>query len=103
MAWGYRAMFVVLHTYRVRRALNDLEGMIGRWAPPAENRTHDYVRYVADAAGLRPDEEVDTLDETVMLPVVAAMSEVENGVHARMEEVRAGWRLFHADFGGQRS
>jgi hypothetical protein len=29
-----------------------------------------------------------------MIPVVAAMSRVENGTPARMDEVRAGWDLF---------
>ena len=32
-AWGYRAMFVLLHTYRVRHRIATLRGMIARWAP----------------------------------------------------------------------
>ena len=31
-AWGYRAMFVLLHTYRVRHRIATLRGMIARWA-----------------------------------------------------------------------
>lgn len=100
MAWGYRALFVLLHTYRVRYGLRSTAQMITRWAPPSENHTHQYVRYVADALGAAPEDEVDTLDQATMLPFAAAVSEVENGVHARMEEVREGWRLFRADFGG---
>lgn len=38
-AWGYRAMFVLLHTYRVRHRIATLRGMIARWAPPSENDT----------------------------------------------------------------
>ena len=34
-AWGYRAMFVLLHTYRVRHRIATLRGMIARWAPPS--------------------------------------------------------------------
>ena len=99
MAWGYRAVFVLLHTYRVRHGLKSVEQMIARWAPPSENNTRDYVRYVADALGVAPHEAVDTLDRTTMLPFASAVAEVENGVHARMEEVEEGWRLFRADFG----
>lgn len=34
LAWGYRAVFVLLHTYRVRHGLRTVRGMISRWAPP---------------------------------------------------------------------
>lgn len=34
MAWGYRAMFVLLHTYRVRHGIATLRGMIARWLRP---------------------------------------------------------------------
>jgi hypothetical protein len=33
-----------------------------------------------------------------MTAIVAAMSEVENGVKANMEDVWQGWKLFIADF-----
>ena len=33
MEWGYRAMFVLLDTYRVRYGLNTLREMISRYAP----------------------------------------------------------------------
>lgn len=33
-AWGYRAMFVLLHTYRVRHRIATLRGMIARWPRP---------------------------------------------------------------------
>ena len=38
-AWGYRAIFVLLDTYRRRHGLRSLREMISRWAPPSENRT----------------------------------------------------------------
>ena len=33
-----------------------------------------------------------------MIPIVCAMSEVENGVPADYKDVEAGWLLFIADF-----
>lgn len=101
MEWGYRAMFVLLHTYRLRYGLSTAAGMLTRWAPPGENNTRSYIRYVTDAVGLRDDEPVDTLDKKTMLPFVAAMSEVENGVRAVWSDVERGWQLFYADFGGK--
>lgn len=79
MALGYRAMFVLLDTYRKRYALRTLREMITRYAPPEENHTALYVEAVSDLAGVRPDEEIDTRNRRVMVPVVAAMSRIENG------------------------
>jgi len=94
MAWGYRAIFVLLDTYRVRYGLDTVAGMIARWAPPSENRTDAYVRAVCGRTGLRPDEPVDTRDRRTMVPVAAAISRVENGVDASMADVERGWELF---------
>ena len=98
MAWGYRAMFVLLHTYRVRYGIDTLRGMISRWAPPTENHTDNYLTSVARDAGQAPDDPIDTLDGECMCRIVEAMSRVENGVAARREEVSEGWRLVRADF-----
>lgn len=48
LAWGYRAIFVLLDTYRIRYGLDTIRGMISRWAPPSENHTETYIRAVAD-------------------------------------------------------
>lgn len=100
--WGYRAMFVLLYTYRLRYGLNTLEGWIGRWAPPSENRTASYLRFVADRCGLTEKEPLDPLDPATMIPIAAAMSEVENGVPANRPDVERGWELFFRDFGTER-
>lgn len=94
LAWGYRAMFVLLHTYRVRHGCQTLHQMISRYAPPMENHTENYIRAVAAATKVSPDQPLDTKRRTVMVPIVAAMSAVENGTPARMADVTAGWELF---------
>lgn len=94
MAYGYRAMFVLLDTYRRRYGLDTIRGMISRWAPPVENHTEGYIRYVAERTGIDADANLDTRSERDMIPVVAAMSQMENGVKAVWEDVEAGWRLF---------
>lgn len=94
MAWGYRAIFVLLDTYRTRHGLDTLRGMISRWAPPSENRTDCYIRAVSDRTGIGPDEKVDTRDRRTMTAIAAAMSRVENGVDASMTDVERGWALF---------
>ena len=91
--WGYRAMFVLLHTYQVRYGLNTLREMISRYAPPEENHTALYIDAVSEMTGVKPDEPLDTLDRKQMIPIVAAMSRIENGCEARRSEVEAGWML----------
>ena len=94
MAYGYRAMFVLLDTYRSRYGLATIRQMLNRYAPPTENFTEGYVRFVADYAGVMPDEIIDTRNEMDMIPIVAAMSKIENGVAANIADVERGWELF---------
>ena len=94
MAYGYRAMFVLLDTYRTRYGLSTIRQMISRWAPPTENFTEGYIRFVADHTGIDADAQVDSRSERDMVPIVAAMSQIENGTKATMDDVYEGWRLF---------
>ena len=96
--WGYRAMFVLLHTYAKKWGCRTLRQMINRYAPPIENHTENYIRRVAHTSHLSPDEEILTTDATTMVAVVMAMSEVENGVVANVADVWHGWELFIVDF-----
>lgn len=97
--WGYRAMFVLLHTYAVKHGCSTLREIINRYAPPIENHTENYIRRVSHTTHLAPDDEISTTDGATMTAVVAAMSEVENGVEAKMADVWRGWELFIVDFG----
>ena len=94
LVWGYRAIFVLLDTYRIRYGLSTIRGMISRWAPPSENHTEVYIRAVAADTGLDPDQKLDTHDPQTMIPLAAAISRVENGTAADLRDVEAGWKLF---------
>ena len=94
LAWGYRAIFVLLDIYRTRHGLRTIAEMIGRWAPPTENRTQTYIRTVAQRTGIAADRPLDTRDRATMIPIAAAISLVENGTAAEMHEVEKGWELF---------
>lgn len=94
MAYGYRAMFVLLDSYRSKYGLCTIRQMLGRYAPPSENFTEGYVRFVSSCTGIAPDEIVNTRADRDMIPIVAAMSQIENGVLANISDVEEGWRLF---------
>ena len=72
MAWGYRAMFVLLHTYQLKHGCNTLRDMISRYAPPIENHTDNYIKAVADSSGVWPDVKITTTNKDIMVTVVAA-------------------------------
>lgn len=94
MAWGYRALLVVLHTYRVRYGLDSIEKMMNRYAPPTENDTERYISFVSYRSGIARDSKLDTLCENDMKIVAAAISRMENGVEACAEDIDKGWELF---------
>lgn len=92
--WGYRAIFVTLNTYRRKYGLRTIREMISRWAPPVENHTEAYIRAVTARTGFSADAVLDTRSRQQMIPLIAAMSEVENGVKADFRAVERGWELY---------
>ena len=98
MAYGYRAMFVVINTYQRRYGLDTITKIISRYAPASENHTQAYIDAVAEASGVPATSRITTTNADIMVPIVAAMSRVENGVKANIREVEEGWRLFIEDY-----
>lgn len=93
IAWGYRAMLKLLQNYKTLHGCGTLRAMIARWAPPSENDTDAYLRTVCRETGFDPDAEINVQDRWVMCKIAAAMSLVENGVKADMNDVLVGWGL----------
>lgn len=94
IAYGYRAIFVLLDSYRRRYALKTIRGMITRYAPPNENFTDGYIRFVAQRTGIGADEPIDTRNKQDMIAIVAAISYIENGIKPVMQDIEDGWQLF---------
>ena len=94
MAYGYRAAFKLLNNYQRNYGLDTIRKMISRWAPSNENHTEAYVKAVSDRSGVPADGRITTTNHDDMVPIVAAMSFVENGVEANIADVEAGWKLF---------
>ena len=97
MAYGYRAMFVLLDTYSRRYGICTIRQMLNRYAPPVENFTEGDIRFVSEKTGIAPDEIINTRAARDMVPVVAAMSQIENGKPAVMADVHRGWELFETE------
>lgn len=83
--WGIRALARVLLTYsRVYpqddpRDIDTVREIISRWAPGSENDTWAYITHVSRLMGVGPDDPIDVTDESVMVQLVKAIVDHENG------------------------
>ena len=77
--FGIRALAKTLLTYQNSYHLDTVRKIINRWAPPVENNTTAYVKSVAAAVGVLPDDVIDLDTTEVMLPLVKAIISHENG------------------------
>lgn len=93
MEYGYRATFCILRTYINKYGLNTLEKCIGRYAPPNENHTGKYVETVSKMSGVAKNAKLDPKNKEQMCKVVAAMSYVENGIKADMNQIKRGYDI----------
>lgn len=93
MKWGYRALIITLQNYRKRHGCMTIADFINRWAPPVENNTNGYIQRVCKEMEVPTTFVPDVNDKDTMCAFAAAISQVENGVPAVMEDVVAGWEL----------
>ena len=92
MPYGYRAAFVTLATYNAR-GWNTIEKIISRWAPPNENDTQAYSANVVKWSGVPKDKVLTAADGPDYIMIVSAMSAVENGVTADINQIIEGFHL----------
>ena len=93
MRWGYRALMRTLQNYRKRHGCMTIADFINRWAPPSENNTGSYISRVCREMQVPNSYVPDVDDKNMMCAFAAAISQVENGVPAVMDDVVAGWEL----------
>ena len=92
MPYGYRAAFVTLAIY-LSRGWNTVVKIISRWAPPIENDTEKYIANVEKWSGVPRSKELTAADGADYIMIVSAMSAVENGVTADINQIIDGFHL----------
>lgn len=91
--YGYRALIITLQNYRRKHDCWNIRDFITRYAPPSENNTESYIKTVCKKMGV-PDLWCPNVDDKVtMIMFASAISYVENGVLAEVEDVVKGWEL----------
>ena len=95
MPYGYRALLKTLKNYRKRHKCETIAEFIRRWAPPVENNTVVYIKFVCEKLGVSPDWIPDVEDKDSMCMIASAISSFENGVNPVMDEIHEGWQLLY--------
>lgn len=92
--FGIRALAKTLLSYQAKHGLRTVAQIVARWAPPSENDTAAYIKAVAGAVRVRPDDPLVLTDRAVMLPLVRAIIGRENGYSPyTAQEMDAGLRM----------
>ncbi len=91
IAYGLRAAFCILRTYRDKYKLVCIEDIITRWAPPTENDTR---KYICDCCKLTGFGGKERLTENDWPRLVGAMARLESGMNLTEEQIRQGFRLY---------
>jgi hypothetical protein len=77
--WGFRALAIILLNYVRVHHLNTIEGIIGRWAPAAENDTAAYVQDVANRVGVNANVPADFTKPDLLAALARAIATHECG------------------------
>ena len=85
--YGIRAGCRVLLTYQDKYKLALLSEFINRFAPPHENDTNAYAKFVAGFMGITPHSQINVHDYRYLRPMAEAMIRMENGIMPYAPEV----------------
>lgn len=89
--FGIRAIAKTLLTYHHKRhavdgsAIDTVQEVIDRWAPPVENDTDAYAARVRHALDVERGEEIDIDDPAVLVTLCKAIIQHENGTQPYRE------------------
>lgn len=77
--FGIRASARLIRNYEKKYGLNTVAGIIGRWAPPNENRTDLYIEHVCNGIQAGPDDVLNLDDRNLLRDLLRAIFVKENG------------------------
>ena len=83
---GIRALMRILLTYRFTHNKKNIDSIIRRWAPPSENDTEAYIKFVAKRMEIEPMAMIDNSIERY-LPLVKSIIQMENGMQPYDDEL----------------
>lgn len=82
MSYGVRAMLRNLVTH-IDKGENTIRKLITTYAPPIENDTELYIKQIAKALSLSPDQKITSVDSNFLFVLAKAIVKKENGDQAK--------------------
>ena len=93
--YGYRAAFITIRSLVWRKHRNTVAKLLTEWDPDADGGDQQlYTARVCALTGMSPHDILNPLDANQMIPLVSAISRIENREHPRMFDVVAAWRIY---------
>lgn len=77
--YGIRAIARTLITYNDKHNIQDIEGIVKRWAPAHENNVEAYINSIISSSNLPRNAVLDFLDYETMYSLVVGIIKHENG------------------------
>lgn len=95
LAYGFRAAFILLCNYK-KQGFDTVEKIITKFAPPSENPTYHYIKFVANKLenigihcyGVNMEFSPLSMDNECIISLLYAMCRFETGVSVSREEIR---------------
>ena len=91
MEWGIRAALCLLRSYASKHHCYTIHDIIHRWAPPQENDTRLYIRFVCLHTGFGGEE---NLTEAQWPALIKAMARMECGIDISEELMKRAFELY---------
>ena len=100
--YGFRSAFITLQRYG-KNGYNTIRKIVTRWAPPSENPTQTYIKYVAlrmahlgyaeEGVDMR-DIRLDMRNPEVIVDLMMVMTKFESGSYIQAKDIRNMLRPF---------
>lgn len=78
VVYGLRALMINVHTLYTRDGKNTISKLISAWAPPNENDTKSYVKFVSEFMNV-PENKKLVLNRGTYIALAKAIARFENG------------------------
>lgn len=88
---GLRAGLKNMKT-QIERGNNTIAKLVNVWAPPTENETENYIRYVCEKSGIDRDTKI-SFSLPFIQPITNAMVKMESGQDLKADDFLSAWGL----------
>lgn len=87
--YGYRAAFILLDNY-LKKGYDTIEAIVRRFAPPSENDTENYIKFVEHETII--DRKTKILRNTeydywTLIIIICAMARIETGLRPQPQDI----------------